>query len=395
MADGRRRANLGTLANRLYHCRWEVHRDEILPNTWLPDADHGCFLCCAAAEYTDLRSAHRQNLVIVRNDHAVCLLNRFPYNNGHLLVAPLRHVADLSDLTDAEHLAAMHLLGDFHPHPQQEKLPGRIMLVRILAASLAGVPGHLHWHLVPRWSGDTNFMASVAGIRVIPQSLEALWEAHRNFRSRTWRMSAAGGNGQAQATLLARVRDAQQRLMGRAIPSQHTFIAVRFNGIAIALSIAVPSVGCAQDAGFTGDLSDYHRSRLTHTLEVASIARTIGRELRLNEDLIEALTLMHDIGHPPFGHAGEAVLDNCCRDVGGFIHNDRPLRIATLLETRYPEFPGLNLTQEVLSGQALRGRRCTRQATAAAPGSAGRRCGRQHRLRHPRRRRTPCNLMGS
>lgn len=105
---------------------------------------------------------------------------------------------------------------------------------------------------------------------------------------------------------------------------------------------------------FTGELSDYHRSRLTHTLEVASIARTIGRELQLNEDLIEALALMHDIGHPPFGHAGEAVLGECCRDVGGFNHNEHALRIATLLETRYPEFPGLNLTQEVLSGQQVR-----------------------------------------
>jgi dGTPase len=105
---------------------------------------------------------------------------------------------------------------------------------------------------------------------------------------------------------------------------------------------------------FTGELGDYHRSRLTHTLEVASIARTIGRELRLNEDLIEALALMHDIGHPPFGHAGEAVLAECCRDCGGFNHNQHALRIATLLETRYPEFPGLNLSQEVLLGQRTR-----------------------------------------
>lgn len=105
---------------------------------------------------------------------------------------------------------------------------------------------------------------------------------------------------------------------------------------------------------FTGELGDYHRSRLTHTLEVASIARTIGRELRLNEDLIEALALMHDIGHPPFGHAGEAVLAECCRDCGGFNHNQHALRIATLLETRYPEFAGLNLSSEVLSGQRTR-----------------------------------------
>ena len=105
---------------------------------------------------------------------------------------------------------------------------------------------------------------------------------------------------------------------------------------------------------FTGHLGDYHRSRLTHTLEVASISRTIGRVLRLNEDLMEALALMHDIGHPPFGHAGEEVLDTCTQACGGFDHNSHALRIVTLLEERYPEFPGLNLSAEVLAGQQSR-----------------------------------------
>lgn len=105
---------------------------------------------------------------------------------------------------------------------------------------------------------------------------------------------------------------------------------------------------------FMGLRGDYHRTRLTHTLEVASIARTAGRVLRLNEDLIEALALMHDIGHPPFGHAGEDVLDECASEVGGFNHNEHALRIVTLLEKRYPDYPGLNLTQEVLSGQRCR-----------------------------------------
>src|SRR5262245_28969972 len=105
---------------------------------------------------------------------------------------------------------------------------------------------------------------------------------------------------------------------------------------------------------FTGDMGDYHRSRLTHTLEVASIARTVGRTLRLNEDLIEALALMHDIGHPPFGHAGEDVLDERLTGHGGFNHNRQALRIVELLETRYPDFPGLNLSREVLSGQDAR-----------------------------------------
>lgn len=105
---------------------------------------------------------------------------------------------------------------------------------------------------------------------------------------------------------------------------------------------------------FTGEMGDYHRTRLTHTHEVASIARTIGRALRLNEDLIEALALFHDIGHPPFGHAGEDALDECLADDGGFSHNRYALTLAEELETRYPQFSGLNLTREVLDGQATR-----------------------------------------
>jgi dGTPase len=110
---------------------------------------------------------------------------------------------------------------------------------------------------------------------------------------------------------------------------------------------------------FTGEMGDYHRSRLTHTLEVASIARTLARALRLNEDLVEALALAHDVGHPPFGHSGEEVLDECLRhaplgDGRGFNHNAQALRIVQLLENRYPEFPGLNLSLEVLEGQTHR-----------------------------------------
>ena len=105
---------------------------------------------------------------------------------------------------------------------------------------------------------------------------------------------------------------------------------------------------------FTGDMGDYHRTRLTHTHEVASIARTIGRALRLNEDLIEALALFHDIGHPPFGHAGEDALNECLADCGGFSHNRYALTIAEELEVRYQSFPGLNLTHEVLESQAAR-----------------------------------------
>ncbi len=105
---------------------------------------------------------------------------------------------------------------------------------------------------------------------------------------------------------------------------------------------------------FTGELGDYHRTRLTHTIEVASVARTIGRALALNEDLIEALALVHDLGHPPFGHSGEDLLDECLAGEGGFSHNAQALRIVRELETRYHEFRGLNLTREVLEGQSTR-----------------------------------------
>ncbi len=105
---------------------------------------------------------------------------------------------------------------------------------------------------------------------------------------------------------------------------------------------------------FTREMGDFHRTRLTHTHEVASVSRTLARALRLNEDLVEALALMHDLGHPPFGHAGEDVLDECLREHGGFSHNRQALRIVEELEQRYPEFPGLNLSLEVLAGQQTR-----------------------------------------
>jgi dGTPase len=105
---------------------------------------------------------------------------------------------------------------------------------------------------------------------------------------------------------------------------------------------------------FTGDMGDYHRTRLTHTHEVASIARTIGRLLQLNEDLIEALALLHDIGHPPFGHCGEDALDACLTNHGGFSHNQFAMDLAERLEQRYTPYPGLNLTAEVLAGQTFR-----------------------------------------
>ena len=95
---------------------------------------------------------------------------------------------------------------------------------------------------------------------------------------------------------------------------------------------------------------DYYRTRLTHELEVAQIGRTIARALGGNEDLVEAICLAHDLGHPPFGHSGEVVLSRLMKDHGCFDHNKHSLRIVTFLERRFPDFPGLNLTMEVLEG---------------------------------------------
>ena len=95
---------------------------------------------------------------------------------------------------------------------------------------------------------------------------------------------------------------------------------------------------------------DYFRTRLTHTLEVAQIGRTIARALGANEDLVEVVCLAHDLGHSPFGHSGEIALARLMRESGGFDHNRQSLRIVTQLEQRYPEFPGLNLTWEVREG---------------------------------------------
>jgi dGTPase len=95
---------------------------------------------------------------------------------------------------------------------------------------------------------------------------------------------------------------------------------------------------------------DHYRTRLTHSLEVAQIARALARQLGLDEDLTETLALAHDVGHPPFGHAGERALDACLKAHGGFDHNAQALRVVTALEHRYPEFDGLNLTWESLEG---------------------------------------------
>ena len=152
---------------------------------------------------------------------------------------------------------------------------------------------------------------------------------------------------------------------------------------------------------------DHYRTRLTHTLEVAQIARTVARQLRLDEDLAEAIALAHDLGHPPFGHAGERALDKAMRDFGGFDHNAQSLRVVTALERKYVQFDGLNLTWETLEGLAKHNgpvaadepvaKVARRFEQLAEPRSrllavgrgAGCRARRRHRLRLARHRRRP------
>ena len=139
----------------------------------LSDKETGCFLCEAARAESD-----RDALVVCRRDGCFCVLNKYPYNNGHLLIAPNRHVAELADLSDAEMLELMVLARDAQRALQREMSPDGFNLGANLGKIAgAGVPGHFHLHIVPRWAGDTNFMPVVGQTKVIPQSLEALWTA--------------------------------------------------------------------------------------------------------------------------------------------------------------------------------------------------------------------------
>jgi dGTPase len=162
------------------------------------------------------------------------------------------------------------------------------------------------------------------------------WRAREALTLAPWAMHAADSAGRVHDEPAHPVRSPYQRDRDRIVHS------AAFRRLAHKTQV------------FTGYHGDYHRSRLTHTLEVTSIARTLARALGLNEDLVETLALAHDIGHPPLGHAGEDTLAELLRAEGGFNHNAQALRIMEFLEVRYPEFPGLNLSREVLDAQASR-----------------------------------------
>lgn len=132
----------------------------------------GCFLC----DYRD-SEADTENLVVFRGEHAIVVLNRFPYNNGHLLIAPAEHKADIRDLSDKEMLDCGRLLQKMIGVLEQAVCPdGFNVGLNLGRVAGAGLPGHLHWHIVPRWNGDTNFMPILGEAKVIPQSLDALYE---------------------------------------------------------------------------------------------------------------------------------------------------------------------------------------------------------------------------
>ncbi len=141
----------------------------------LPGGVANCFLCAAAADATE--AGRRERHIVRKSQLGISVLNRFPYNNGHMLVSPLRHVAALSDLTAEESAELQRTIAGW-TDIFRDKLnaDGFNVGLNLGSAAGAGVPGHLHWHIVPRWNGDTNFMPTIANIKVIPQSLDALWE---------------------------------------------------------------------------------------------------------------------------------------------------------------------------------------------------------------------------
>jgi len=146
------------------------------PVTWLPGADEKCFLCRDAAKFDD-QAADRQLLVAARDEVAMVVLNRYPYSNGHLMIAPRRHVAQLADMTTDENLACVNWLARMTAILGESlRAEGFNVGLNLNRVAGAGCPGHLHWHIVPRWAGDSNFMTVLADTRVIPQSLDALWE---------------------------------------------------------------------------------------------------------------------------------------------------------------------------------------------------------------------------
>ena len=151
---------------------WAPWRLSYVASAKPPAAGDPCFFCRGLAESDD-----RANLIALRLPRSVVVLNRFPYNNGHLLVAPRNHKGALAELDAEEILETQQTLGRLTGVLDDLMRPeGYNIGLNLGRAAGAGLPGHLHWHLVPRWNGDTNFMPVLSDVKVIAQSLDALWE---------------------------------------------------------------------------------------------------------------------------------------------------------------------------------------------------------------------------
>jgi ATP adenylyltransferase len=151
---------------------WAPWRLSYVAAAKTPLPDDACFICQGLAEQDD-----RRNLIPLRTPLSVVVLNRFPYNNGHLLIAPKAHKGRLSDLAAAEVLETMQTLTRMVAVLEELVHPDGFNIgLNLGRAAGAGLPGHLHWHVVPRWDGDTNFMPVLAHTKVIVQSLDALYD---------------------------------------------------------------------------------------------------------------------------------------------------------------------------------------------------------------------------
>ena len=338
----------------------------------LPGADPQCFICRAVVDAND-----RQNLLVHRGTTIVTVLNRYPYNNGHLLVAPRLHKGRLDELTvdeQAETMAAItrlvSLLGKLlnaegfnvglNLGAWRRRAAGPFAL-----AYRASLERRYEFHAGALGRGrDLAIARRIVGVACRANGIVMSPDEPKDSRPRSATDAVAlvrycrARSAAARSLRHAQRGESRPASFGTRHPYRGQYQRDRDR---IVHSAAYRRLS-AKTQVFTGELGDYHRTRLTHTIEVASVARTIGRALRLNEDLVEALALAHDLGHPPFGHAGESALDRCLAEHGGFNHNQHGLRIVTELERRYREFPGLNLTIEVLEGQSAR-------ATKATPGA--------------------------
>jgi ATP adenylyltransferase len=165
---------------RLSYLKGEASNDapQLAPVNFLPFAAEDCFLCQGAGipHADDTVAEDRKRLVVGRQKHTLTILNRYPYNNGHLLVCPRQHKANLEELTIEEYLEIFQAITRSTQLLTKLMQPAGFNIgLNLGRVAGAGVPGHLHWHVVPRWTGDANFMSVTADARVISQSLDELW----------------------------------------------------------------------------------------------------------------------------------------------------------------------------------------------------------------------------